>query len=1303
MENQEKSASLPKSSTSDFSKCSTITAQNSGIAVVPQVSDCQIGSLNITFEQHIPSAANAQQTKNGASNIACNISHRVTEKLKYNLKRKFEIIFEGMAKRGNPTLLKEIYTELYITEGEREGLNKEHEVWQIDTMFKVPHEQEITISCNDIFKPLRCRGLENRAKEKGKTKDLNHEQSEKAAEVQPRTVLTKGIAGIGKTVSVQKFILDWAEGKANQDIDFLFVLPFRELNSFKDEKQSLHELLLNFYSDLEEFENTKYYQACKIMFIFDGLDESQLSLHFGMRSVSVVSKQASLDELMANLIDGTLLPSALVWITSRPAAIDKIPPNLIHRMTEVQGFTNLQKEEYFRKRIRDQNLANKIMSHVKKTRSLEIMCHIPVFCWITATVLEQMLRRSQENFPSSLTELYTRFLLTQTNEKKKKYHKMNSSDPLKLSDEDVQLILKLGKLAFDNLQKSNIVFSEEDLIKYGIDVTEASVRSGVFTEILKEEDPMFSVKKYSFVHLSFQEYLAAFFVFHTYADKSVNAMQSSQNKHAKKFSADSYYYDDDNDDDFYYNFSDSDDGHFGVPQTDPQQQVTLYDLQKCAVDKALKSNSGHLDLFLRFLLGLSVESSQKLLISIPMHVVRSQENIQQTLQYLKSKLREEDERKTPCSERCINLFLCLLELGDHSMVEEIRKFLTSDRHGNHKLTAAQCSALAYIVLMSGDILEDLDVRNYNISEEAFRRLIPAVRNCKRAILVDCGLTKTCVGNIASALQNPEAYLTELDLSKNVLREDALTYLQTGLKSPYCRLETLNLSQNNLEKTGASLLEAILMGPHIQPHTLKVFSCGLKDDCAEIFRSALWSSDCRLRELDLGYNNLSSNGVKTVLQGLLTPNCDLEILRLSGNLLNADCCSYLASIIKHSFLRELNLDSSNIGDLGAKRLFSGLMSPHCQLQKLGLRDCKLSKTTCFYLTVALSSYSVIRVLNLGDNDLQDLGVKRLSAGLKNPNCVLQKLGLSGCMLTEEGCSSLASALKSNPSQLRELDLSYNHPGESGERMLSARLKDPNCKLLRLKLDHGGPSQLTAGLWKYHQELHIGHTHGSLECSKDRKGVIRLPVHDVHGYNSDEEKKEPDKWANARSREQLNGGRFYWEVEWTGTVSVGVSDLGPFKGHSLTIFLHQYHQQYQQPYYVLHNEKYHTKSMLAVKVGPVPPQRIGMLLDWLAGTLSFYSISPQEVCRLYTFHTTFTKPMYAIFELTLPSMWDTVPCIVIANKKSCDSTLHTKEELLEHVREYIHYSQRLRCGMNFFFFETSILKTMLQKFSYALGLS
>lgn len=1217
---------------------SSITAQDRGAVNAPQVVGCHIsGPVSITTETHIHTTAEPRQpTLCEASDTAPNIILSVSKKLKSNLRQKHETIFEGIAKRGNPTVFREIYTELYVTLGETEGVNSEHEVWQIDPAFKTPPEQDMPINCNDIFKPFKQQRLVENNKEK-KTKDNERE-------CKIRTVLTKGIAGIGKTVSLQKFILDWAEEKANQDIDLLFVLPFRELNSIIGEKFSLHELLLDFHPELKEFKDVKFYENCKTIFIFDGLDESKLKFDFENKRVSSISKSASLNELMTNIIKGNLLPSALVWITSRPAAIDIIPPNLIHRVTEVRGFTDLQKEEYFKKRISDQTLANRIISHVRDVRSLEIMCHIPVFCWIIATVLEEMLIGGRERIPSSLTEMYTRFLLIQTNEKKKKYSGRTETDLLRLSSADVEIILKLGELAFHKLQESNIVFSEDDLKDYGIDITEASVRSGVFTEIIREEDPMFSVKKYSFVHLSFQEYLAAFFVFYKFTVEGIDAMQSNQKKHAEDYI-------------FRFSGSDYDDGSNNYDF--PPRNLTLHYFQKNAIHNTMKSRSGHLDLFLRFLLGLSMESNLRLLKSIPLKVKNPQENIHQTMQYIKYMLRENDDRKTPSSERCINLFHCLLELDDHSMVEEIRRFLTIEKQTEDRLTAAQCSTLAYIILMSKEVLEELDLNKYNTSEEGRRRLLTAVRKCRRALMADCGLTTQCCKTVASALQDPDASLRELDLSRNLLTMDQESLLP-GLNSPYCRLENLNISYINLEKSGASILRAVLMGPHPQPHKLKLYACHIKDDCAEILLSAFQSSECQLKELDISYNCLTKKGMALVLQGLQSPSCFLEILRMSSSEISVESCTYLASALKHSFLRELILNSCSIGDVGVKRLCPGLISPHCQLQTLELRQCNLSCKACVYLSVILDTYSVVKTLNLRDNDLQDSGVQLLATGLKNPNCVLQKLGLSGCFISEKGCCSLASALSSNPSScLRDLDLSYNHPGVVGRKLLSDLLDDPCYKLKTLRLDHDGKSRLTTGLWKYYQELSISGMASSnnIILSEDRKGLLRCPEPE-YMYNQPYKTSERVRWQVTYCLEKLTDGRFYWEVQWSGFVSIGLKE--DFSGKTLKFVCHSLQ------YAAIHEENMRIKTLYTV-VDPDSspgPKRFGVYLDYPEGTLSFYSISSHDMKHLYTFHTTFNKPVNPMIHLPNPHVVDGLSSIIIVTQ-SPDSVQHTEAQLFQQL--------------------------------------
>ena len=417
----------------------------------------------------------------------------VLDEHKLSLRRRCEHVTEGSDETGSRTLLNRIYTELYITEGQSEEVNTQHEVRQLETASKRKILHDAPIRCHDIFKA----------------------STDQQSSI--RVVLTNGVAGIGKTFSVQKFTLDWAEGLENQDVGLLTVLSFRELNLVKDQQHSLLTLLRVFHPALQKL-TAETLAVCEPLFIFDGLDESRLPLDFNHRElVSDVTQRSSVNVLLTNLIRGNLLPSALVWITSRPAAANQIPPTCVDRVTEVRGFTEAQKEEYFRRRVSDEELGSRIISHIKTSRSLHIMCQIPVFCWISATVLEHMLTTDQRGeLPKTLTDLYSHFLLVQTKRKNNKYGEGHETTPQQLTGADRDILLKLGRLAFKHLEEGNIMFYQEDLERCGLNVTEASVYSGVCTEIFRRECVIFQKSVYCFVHLSVQEFLAAVYMFHCY-------------------------------------------------------------------------------------------------------------------------------------------------------------------------------------------------------------------------------------------------------------------------------------------------------------------------------------------------------------------------------------------------------------------------------------------------------------------------------------------------------------------------------------------------------------------------------------------------------------------------------------------------------------------------------------------------------------------------------------------------------------------------------------------------------------------
>ncbi|XP_038123640.1 NLR family CARD domain-containing protein 3-like [Cyprinodon tularosa] len=881
------------------------------------------------------------------------------QKLKSSLK-KFQYQSEGIAKAGSPSLLNQIYTELYITEGGTGEVNEEHEIRQIETASRKPNRPETTIRQEDLFKvpPGRDQPI--------------------------RAVLTQGVAGIGKTVLTQKFTLDWAEGKAHQNIQFIFPFTFRELNVLKEKKFSLVELVHHFFTETKEISSFEDYQ---VLIILDGLDESRLPLDFTNKEILTdVTESTSVDVLLTNLIRGKLLPSALLWITTRPAAANQIPPQCVDMVTEVRGFTNRQKVEYFRKRFRDRKRVRRIISHIKTSRSLHIMCRIPVFCWISATVLEDLLKtQNQGELPNTLTEMYIHFLVVQTKVKKVTYDGGAETDQL-WSPESRKMIESLGKLAFDQLQKGNLIFYESDLTECGIDIRAASVYSGVFTQIFKEERGLYQEKVFCFVHLSVQEFLAALHVHLTFIKDGVNLL---------------------------------------VEPRSVDKSTRFY---QSAVDQALKSPNGNLDVFLRFLLGLSLETNQRLLKGLLTQTGSSSLTNQGILQYIKKKINE-----NLSAEKSINLFHCLNELNDRSLVQEIQQSLRSGSLSTDKLSPAQWSALVSILITSGEDLDVFDLKKYSASEEAFRMLLPVVKMASKVQLSGCNLSE--------------------------------------------------------------------------------------------------------------------------------------------------------------------------------------------------RSCKVS------MSVLRCQLSNLVHLDLSNNDLHDSGVKLLSFGLLGPQCRLETLGLSGCLITEEGCACLASVLKANPSPLKHLDLSYNHPGERGFRSLSSIKNHSEILYSHFRLEPAGVQWLKPGLRKYSCQLTIdtNTVNKHLKLSEDNRKVTRVWEACMYPDHPDRFDVSPQLLC-----ETPLTGRCYWEVELRGDVSLGVAGkrIGR-KGNDESCVFGENDLSWclncsEEGYSVCSNDivtplSYCSNSCLM-------SDKVGVYVDYPAGTLSFYRVSSDSPIHIYTFSTTFTEPLFAGFRLS-----------------------------------------------------------------------
>lgn len=524
-------------------------------------------------------------------------SDEVRHDLSEALKRIYGNVCEDSAMLEEERPFDNVFTNLHITSTRDNGPNIEHEVMSIE---KLDSNKETgkRLSTKEILSP------------------------ERRPQPHMKLLLLIGVAGSGKSMAVRRLILDWIEGLSHQHVSFLFPLPFRELKQFEGRQISLLEIIQTLYPATKKLRDEDFRsQDCKIMFIFDGLDEYSGELDFqNTKLLCGYTDVATLNVIVVNLLRERLFYRGLFVVTSRPQVRRYVPWDIAYDEIDVLGFCEPEKDEFFWKRFQDQDQAARVIAYINSVKTLRIMCHLPLFCSLVANEYERLFRvqGTQAELPRSITYMYTKLLLALA----RQHRRFRAPD--RSLDEERDFLMKLGKLAFNMLEQNQFKIAKCDWKEVGISDVEAVINSGLCTEYITKPSVLFHEKVLSFIHPTMQEYLAALYAFLSFRNQGKNIF-GQQVKHKL------------------------------MGMVKEHKMMKLY---KSAVDRSLLCEDGKLDIFLRFLFGMAMKNNLELLQPLCTSFVKWPTFTEDAAALIRKRIQE---NQSP--GRTNNLHCCLEELG----------------------------------------------------------------------------------------------------------------------------------------------------------------------------------------------------------------------------------------------------------------------------------------------------------------------------------------------------------------------------------------------------------------------------------------------------------------------------------------------------------------------------------------------------------------------------------------------------------------------------------------------------------------
>ncbi|XP_077321593.1 NACHT, LRR and PYD domains-containing protein 3-like [Lithobates pipiens] len=870
-----------------------------------------------------------------------------------SMKEDFQRMKEYNARRGETVSLKDNYTKLKLIKGPQIMDEKMYEMFNSGK-----GHLQILDKKSDKYSPTTIQALFDPDKDG----------------FIPKIVVLQGPAGIGKTMTSRKIMLDWASGDLYQDnFEFVFHLSCRELNTItgpislvgllsRTSKLQCSDDLVSILKD----------PGRKLLFIVDGFDELRWTLEKKSEVSNDIFEETHKDLLLQRLLRKQILKQSSLIITTRPLALENLYSFIDEsRDVEVLGFSEENCREYIHNFFKSGDDADKALSIIKDNEILYTMCTVPIVCWIVCTVLKPQIKPDsgllQSKTATSVYLLYLKGLI--------KHH---------CREQPANTCLKkLCALAKEGILNRKILFEMEDLNRHGLSLSE--VESVFLNENLFHLD-IDTQTCYSFIHLSVQEFLAAL-----------------------------YYVLDDG--------SGNEEGTTGL-----REGTSIPEICKGNSLSTMCKEHPHLTLAVRFLFGLLNEKEVKnfskstgINISVPAKQAMEE-------WFMGDWLLKDSHTRNTWSTHSIEAILCLYETQDKDIIRRIFSYsshlklidewkggLRREKNCSKQLcyclkTCESLQALTFIYLvlepkhlqMLSSLLHGCqELRMYLPREDK----IPRTKNRIMALLagkvpVDlswlthspskirtlefhhCYLTTSCCDNLCFLL-NTNRSLTSLSLSDNKLKDSGIKILCEGLRDPGCTLQELNLTR-----------------------------CGVTSLNCDDLRSVLISK-LSLTRLNLSLNCLEDSGVKLLCEGLRDPDCTVQELKMKNCAFTHLCCDDLRSLLMtNRSLTSLDLSWNRLMDSGMKILCEGLRDTGCTIQDLNIELCNVTSLSCDDLRSVLVANRSLTKLDFSANFVHDSGIKLICEGLKLPECTLQELSINVCDATLLCCADLCSAISTN---------------------------------------------------------------------------------------------------------------------------------------------------------------------------------------------------------------------------------------------------------------------------------------------------